>query len=143
MQAIKEAVSCIREFNRFYTVRFGFLDQSYLGTGFSITEMRVLFEIHSCNGVNAKTLSDRLRMDKSYISRVIRSMMQRGLLFREVSAEDRRSYDLQLTEAGRQEMDRLIAAVNVDIEKILAPFDGEDQKALCEAMQLIMEKLSK
>ena len=143
MAALQKTIDCIREFNRFYTVRLGFLDQNYLGTGYSITEMRILFEINASGGVNAKTLSDRLRMDKSYISRLVRSMEQRGLLLRKVSKSDRRSFDLYLTQTGQDEMARLISATHANIQKIVAPFDAKEQEALCQAMTFIMEKLSK
>ena len=142
MDTTQETIRCMRAFNRFYTVRLGFLDQDYLGTGYSITEMRILYEISDYPNINAKTLSDHLRMDKSYISRVIRTMEGRGLLQRQVSAADRRSYDLRLTPEGRETIARLIQATSADMETILAPLGPQEQEGLRRAMTNIMHILS-
>ena len=142
MKATQATIDSMQNFNRFYTVRLGFLNQNYLGTGYSVTEMRILFEISESAAVTARYLCDLLRLDKSYISRIIRSMEQRGLVYREVSAADRRALELRLTALGKQEIDRLNAATAMNIETMLDPFDEAEQQMLCDAMTCIMKKLS-
>ena len=41
----QETINQIREFNRFYTVLFGFLNRNYLDSNYSVTETRILFEL--------------------------------------------------------------------------------------------------
>ena len=72
MQNSQESlITTIRSFNRFYTVMLGFLNQKYLGTKYSVTETRILFEIRSSDKVLAKDLCSKLKLDKSYVSRIL------------------------------------------------------------------------
>ena len=46
MRASNEsATAAIRDFNRFYTHQLGLLEQGLLGSGFTLTEVRVLYEL--------------------------------------------------------------------------------------------------
>lgn len=133
-----EIVETMRRFGRFYTVSLGVLDQNYLGTGFSLTEMRIIFEIDWNSGISAKQLSELLRLDKSYISRIIRGFEQRGLVDRRQSCSDRRSFELSLTREGRAASELLRCAVQENIENLLRPLDEERQNEAAAAMERIM-----
>ena len=52
-----------------------------------------------------------LRLDKSYISRLIRNFEQKGVITRKFSLNDRRILVIELTAKGRAEAERLIAVV--------------------------------
>ncbi len=56
MEDKQETINQIREFNRFYTVLPGFLNQDYLQSGYSVTETRILFEIYRNRQISASTL---------------------------------------------------------------------------------------
>ena len=142
MESLQETVNCIRAFNRFYVVRLGYLNQNYLGTGYTITDMFILYEIQQTKGINAKALCDKLCMDKSYISRVLRTLEAKGLLVRQVSSTDHRSYQLFLTPLGEQETERTIDAICANSQTLLADISPQAQKDLCGAMELIMKTLS-
>jgi hypothetical protein len=40
-----QRVTAVRAFNRFYTGRIGVLGDAYLGSAFSLTQVRVLYEL--------------------------------------------------------------------------------------------------
>lgn len=143
MKGKNETVDCIRKFNRFYTVQLGFLNQNYLGSGFSVTETRILFEINSTDGISAKELCSLLRLDKSYMSRMIRSFEKSGIIRREVSKNDKRANCIFLTEKGKTEVSRLIDITNENIFKIVAEMDDEACSQICAAMNLLIEKLDR
>lgn len=138
----QEVVDCIRKFNRFYTVLLGFLNQNYLGTGYSVTETRVLFEISRQEGISAKQLCDFLKLDKSYMSRMIRSLEHNGIIYREVSTSDKRRNCVYLTDKGRAEVTGLIETTNQDIYQLIGTFDMEVCGQICDAMELILDKFS-
>lgn len=142
MEERQEVIDCIRTFNRFYTVLLGFLNQNYLGTGYSVTETRILFEIHQQEGISAKQLCTLLRLDKSYMSRLIRSLEHQGILCRETDPTDRRANCIYLTVQGRTEVAGLIRTTNQEIEHLIGTFDMEVCGQICEAMDLIREKFS-
>ncbi len=135
----EEAISQIREFNRFYTVLLGFLNKNYLESGYSVTETRILFEIYRNEYITANYLIELLVLDKSYMSRLIRGFEQKGLIVRETASDDARKRVIQLTKKGREEIERLISITNTKIFELIAPLDTKKCAEVCEAMQVIME----
>lgn len=63
----------IREFNRFYMPLLRLLDNHYLGSEYTPTEARVLYEIYENDGCNAAYIAKEMNIDKSYLSRIIRA----------------------------------------------------------------------
>lgn len=66
-----DLITEIRGFNRFYTNILGLLDQHILDSGYSLTEARVLFEISKTERCTANQLCSSLKVDRSYMSRMI------------------------------------------------------------------------
>lgn len=100
MEERERTVRRIRAFNRFYMPLLRLLDNHYLGSEYTPTEARVLFEIYSHDGCNAASIARVMNIDKSYLSRIIRSYEKKGYLIRAVSETDSRAYHLHLTEEG-------------------------------------------
>lgn len=135
-------VKKVREFNRFYMPRMNLLGNHYLGSEYSATEARVLFEIHENEGCNAAYITQAMNIDKSYLSRIILAHAKNGYLFKTVSNQDRRSYELHLTEKGNKLAEGFINASSEEITKILDPLTQDEKKRMEEAMTTIMEMLS-
>ncbi len=138
----QEVVDCIRQFNWFYTVLLAFLNQNYLGIGYSVTEIRILYEISQQEGVSAKQLCDFLKLDKSYMSRIIHSLEHNGIICRKVSASDKRANDVFLTDKGREEVTDLIEITNQNIYQLIDTFDTDVCEQICNAMELIFNQFS-
>lgn len=137
----QETIHQIRAFNRFYTVLLGFLNQDYFGSGYSVTQTRILFELQQNGQMSASQLIDLLHLDKSYVSRLIRSLEQKALLTRRVSPEDGRARILELTPAGQAETARLIELTDRKIYELVKPLNAEACDSLCQAMQTIIGSL--
>ena len=53
----QQRISAVRRFNRFYTRQIGVLRKTYLGSPYSLAEMRVLYEIANGNALTASVSS--------------------------------------------------------------------------------------
>src|SRR5437870_4356591 len=90
-------VAAVRHFNRFYTRHIGLLRKTYLGSPYSLAELRVLYEIVHAHAPTASEVARALDIDNGYLSRVLRDFKERGLLTRKASARDARQSYLALT----------------------------------------------
>lgn len=139
---MSDIVERIRSFNRFYLPAMHLTGNHYLGSEYSATEARVLFEIYEAGGCNAKYIENRLKIDKGYLSHILDRHAGNGLLERKRSQEDRRSFSLFLTEKGRKKTEELIRKSNEDIREILGSVSPEEEQELGEALDLITRMLS-
>ena len=74
-----DQIDRLRAFNRFYTRRLGLLDRSYLGSGLTMTEVRVLYELRHHPGQTARALARGLGLDEGYLSRCLAGFVRRRL----------------------------------------------------------------
>lgn len=135
-------VAAVRSFNRFYTHRIGVLEDGLLRSPFSLTEVRVLFELAHEPAMTATELGRRLGLDPGYLSRILQRFLRRGLLGRAVSPTDRREYYLRLTPAGQAAFAPLDRAASRDISRMLRRLDEQARDRLLEAMHTIMHLLA-
>jgi DNA-binding MarR family transcriptional regulator/predicted GNAT family acetyltransferase len=104
------AIAAIRRFNRFHTRWIGALGGSLHGSGFGLTEGRVLYELAQRDGWLAGELARDLGLDPAYLSRILKRFTESGWLERERLQGDGRAQSLRLTQAGRQAFAPLDAA---------------------------------
>jgi DNA-binding MarR family transcriptional regulator/GNAT superfamily N-acetyltransferase len=96
-------------------------------------EARTLWEIGP-DGIEIRALRARLGLDSGYMSRVLRSLEQQGLVAVATSPDDRRVRRVHLTAAGlaeRAELDRRSDAV---AQGILEPLSASQRTKLLAAM---------
>ena len=138
-----ETIERVREFNRFYTVIIGILNRNFLGTDYSVTETRILFELQSNPKSTANSLIDKLQIDKGYMSRILKSFEKKGFITKQVASEDKRSYLIQLTQKGNDKVDELIKVTNRQIEGLVEPLTTGECNEMIEAMDIITKYLQK
>lgn len=63
------STAAFRSFNRAYTRFLGTLNNHYLRTDFSLAEGRVMYELATRPGVQAKEIAENLGLDPGYLSR--------------------------------------------------------------------------
>jgi DNA-binding MarR family transcriptional regulator/N-acetylglutamate synthase-like GNAT family acetyltransferase len=130
-------VAAVRRFNRFYTRQIGLLRKSYLGSPYSLTEARVLYELAQHKDVTAVELAHNLDFDAGYLSRVLARFEKRGLVSRTPSLYDRRQAHLALTAKGRKAFAPLDGRSAGQTAAMLDPLRREDRPRLIEAMRTI------
>lgn len=134
-------VSAVRAFNRFYTKKLGVLDQHLLKSPFSLSEARVLYELAQGEGLSAKEIAATLGLDPGYLSRIVQSFDEKGLLTRTPLPSDRRQQLLGLTAKGRQSFAKLDRSSQSEIAAMLDELTGRDRDRLVQAMATIEDVL--
>ena len=94
-------VDAVRAFNRFYTRQIGVLQESLLDSRYSLTQARVLFELAQREPVAARAIGEALGLDPGYLSRILQSFSEAGLIEKTRSEQDARSFVLTLSAQGR------------------------------------------
>ncbi len=135
-QRIKNA----RRFNRFYTRQIGVLQEGFLGSPLSLTEVRVLYELAHCDALTAAEIGNDLGLDAGYLSRILAGFESRRLVKKTPSEADGRQSILSLTAKGRSVFSKLNAISHHQVASMLSHLSGVDQHRLIEAMHTI-EKL--
>lgn len=136
----KEQVRAVRAFNRFYTQRIGVLDP-YLDSEFSLTEVRVLYELAHRDQPTASELGRDLVLDAGYLSRILRRFEGKGWLARVPSPADARQSLLQLTDAGHQAFAPLQQTSLDEAAALLGALPLEGRRQLIDSMTTVQRLL--
>ncbi|MGE0331843.1 MAG: GNAT family N-acetyltransferase [Ramlibacter sp.] len=131
----------LRAFNRFYTQRIGVLDP-YLNSEFSLTEVRVLYELAHRDQPTATELARDLALDAGYLSRILRRFESSGWLARAPSPADARQSLLKLTAAGHGAFAPLQQRSRDEAAQLLGALPEPDQRKLMDAMATIQRLLA-
>lgn len=138
-----DKITEIRGFNRFYTNILGLLEKDLYGSGYSLPEARVLFEISKTEHCTAVQLCNALKMDRGYMSRIITKFEKGGLICRQENASDSRSMEIRLTEKGSTLFLELNERSNQQIEDILLKLNEKEQLKLLKSMETVKKYLTK
>jgi DNA-binding MarR family transcriptional regulator len=141
MSISAEQIARVRAFNRDYTRRIGVLSDGHLDSPYSLTEVRVMYEIAHRTGVTAAELAADLDLDRGYLSRLLKGFEAKKLIARAASAEDGRRQQLRLTPAGLRVFEPLERRTQGQVKEMLASLDEQRRYALLMAMEVIQSAL--
>jgi len=142
MSTREEMISSMRKFNRFYTGVIGLLDQHILDSNFSLSEVRVLYEIWHTAQCTAGRLIESLQLDGGYLSRMLKTFEQNNIVSRKQSPADGRTWLLQLTAKGKRLMQTLDQRSSEQIRQVLDPLPVHQQEEVTSSMRTIEQLLS-
>ena len=140
--AITAPISVVRRFNRFYTRQIGVLREGHLDSPFSLTEVRVLYELAHRDGPTSAEVARDLGLDAGYLSRIVRSFERRELIEKTRSDRDARQAHLRLTDTGRTAFADLDARADGEIATLVRTVAPDDWRRLTDAMRTIERVLA-
>jgi len=152
----ERSISDIRRFNRFYTQKIGVLQEGLLESPFSLTEVRVLYELaHWRDEADGESLAQRpqkpsasrvalrLGLDEGYLSRLLGGFEKRRLIVRRASPDDGRENIVALTPRGRKAFAPLDLRSRAEVAAMLAPLSERERSRLTAAMTTIERVLKR
>lgn len=135
-------VEDVREFSRFYTNVIGALDyQTHLGTPYSLTEARLLYELAQHERVEVTELRGALSLDAGYLSRILGRFEEWALITRQRSPRDARQQLVIPTAKARAEAELLVERSNAAVGALLDGISPADRARLVSGMRTVREVL--
>lgn len=141
MAALPRRIAAVRRFNRFYTRRIGVLGAGHLDSPFSLTEVRVLYELAHREEPTAAEIGRELGLDPGYLSRILHGFRKRKLIATRAAPGDRRRSLLALSDEGKAVFAQLDQRSSAEIEVMLRALSGDRQRRLLSAMASIEQLL--
>jgi DNA-binding MarR family transcriptional regulator/GNAT superfamily N-acetyltransferase len=141
-KGLLQRIEAVRQFNRFYTQKIGVLHEGLLKSPFSLTEVRVLYELAHKEKPVASELAKELGLDPGYLSRILAGFKSKNLVDSKPSEQDGRQSILRLTEKGKAAFEPLNERARDEIISLLSSLNENEQIRLIEAMARIRELLS-
>ena len=132
-----QRLQAVRSFNRFYTRQIGLLNEQLYRSPFSLTEVRVLYELAHREKPTATELSRHLGLDAGYFSRILSGFEKHALVEKIPSTADGRQSLLMLTAHGREVFAPLDQHSNIEVAGMLSELSAVEQNRLIEAMHTI------
>jgi DNA-binding MarR family transcriptional regulator/N-acetylglutamate synthase-like GNAT family acetyltransferase len=140
-QALYDRAEAVRRYKRFYTRHIGVLHEHLLASEFSLTEVRILYELAHRPAISTSDLCRELNLDAGYVSRVVSGFEKKGLVAKTRSAADARIGQLELTGQGRAAFAPLDDASRNEIIAVLEQLPEPVQTRLVDAMTRIQDIL--
>ena len=111
------------------------------GQPLTVSEAHALTEIAMHRGLTQNNLAARLRLEKSTVSRLIKSLLERGWIERTPHDQDGRALRLSLTTAGHRVADRVAEARRHKFERLLHALPESERPTVLAALNTLVEAL--
>ena len=136
-----DLIADLRDFNRFYTRRIGLLNERPYGGDFTLTEVRVLFELAHAPQLKPGDLVASLGLDPAYVSRILKRFETGGLVDRERDPGDGRGFLIRLTPAGRAVFEPLNQASIEGLSAMAGHLSEDGRRDVGEAIRTLRRRL--
>lgn len=141
MPVTEDAALPIRDASRRIVRELGFMKPTLAGTELPASAVHALIEIGNRDGLTATDLCDRLNLEKSSVSRMLRKLVDGGELAEESSETDGRAKRLTLTVRGRRTLAAIDAFAQEQVGGALACLPAADHAMVVQGLRLYADAL--
>lgn len=117
------------------------VDQTIPGHPISVSQAFALHELDTDVPLSQRDLAERLRLEKSSVSRMVADMEHKGLVARERDPRNRRLYRLRLTEEGRALHRGMVSAFDKQFERWVAVMSRTERDALLHGLPALLRAM--
>lgn len=139
----EDTINSFREFNRFYTRIIGVTNNHILESKYSLTEVRVMYEIYHNPEITARQIKEIIEVDEGYLSRLIKKLVKQNIIKKEKSDTDSRISRLLLSELGEEIFLKLNQNSSDSIAKLISHLNLNEKAELLANFQSIKTLLTK
>ena len=116
-------------------------DHTACGEPVSVSEAHALMELAGVDSLRPASLAQRLRLEKSTVSRLVRQLEKRSWVIREPDLTDGRAVRLLLTDAGREAAGKLARARADKFDALMRALPRDQRDQIIEGFKTLVEVL--
>ncbi len=128
-------ISDIRSASRDLVREFGLMSRTVAGTDLSVSGVHAIIEIGQANGLSSKDLGEKLLLEKSTVSRLVRSLVDRGEIREVRSKDDARMKHLHLSHRGKKTLRAVDNFAEAQVSGALDQLDDRSQQRILKGLQ--------
>ena len=128
-------VSDIRSASRDLVREFGLMNRTVAGTDLSVSAVHAIIEIGRAEGLSSKHLCEKLLLEKSTVSRMVKSLVEREEIDEVRSTEDARIKYLHLTRQGRKTLRAIDAFAETQVSSALDWLDDRSRRRVLNGLR--------
>ena len=141
--ALLPQVADLRHASREVVRELGMLEDTFAPASITHTQCHTLLEVERAGALTGGEVAERLRVDKSAVSRAVRGLLGRRLVSARTVASDRRHKRLSLTAAGRRIVDRIHSVANAQVDRALHLLSPTQRDTVVAGMGLYARALNR
>ncbi len=115
----------------------------FLGTGVTYAQCHLMFGLSQHSSINPLPLAKKLLLDKSNLSRMVKRLVELGMIRSKQSKIDQRQKELSLTAKGKSLIDRINKVSNSQVSDALEQLSVEQQETVVQGLSLYADALRK
>jgi len=116
-------------------------DKTLCGQPVSPSEAHALAELAQAHVLGQRELTERLRLQKSTVSRLVAGLLERGWATRSGDERDGRAARLMLTDAGREAAEQLAASRATKFAAVLEAVPPTRRRDVLDALDILTTAL--
>jgi putative acetyltransferase len=133
----------LRDASREMIRELGFLQSGYLPAGVTHSACHAMIEVGERPGLTQLGLAERLRLDKSTTSRVVKALVGKGWVRARRDGEDARRASLELTPAGRAKLEQIHRCANAQVQGALEVLSEEERRKALDGIRTYARALAR
>ena len=132
LKSVRLLAECLQGFERFS-------GEFVRASGLTHAQFDIIATLGNTPGMSYKELGDRTLITKGTLTGVIERLEQKGLVARERSSEDKRSFFVRLTPQGEDVFKDVFPKVVEHGRQLFAPFSEADFEALDASLRKVRQ----
>ena len=135
VQAATDLVTKVRAASRDLVRELGFMNRTLAGTDLSASAVYAIIEISAAWELSAKDLSERLRLEKSTVSRLVKSLIDSDVVREFRSSQDARLKNLRLTRQGEKTLAAINAFAGQQVAAAIDPLSNRSRQNILAGLR--------
>lgn len=134
---ISKDIQKMNSFIKYFLTYLNYLEKEMADDSYNFNEIRLIFELLEKGEMYAKDIENELDLDKGYTSRILKRLLDEGMVERQQSSEDKRLYYVSFTKAGKKRAKELYQKYEAIISNDYKQLSDEERQPFIESLDLI------